>query len=92
LSCRKRRRLGACIGTTVSYDVIIVGSSPKGLAAAITLAQAGLSVIVYEAQETLGDEVRSAHLTLPGFVHDICSAATTLHIRNSGPCFNVWFG
>jgi phytoene dehydrogenase-like protein len=57
-----------------SYDAVVVGSGPNGLAAAITVAQAGLSVLVREAQDTVGGSTRSAELTLPGFVHDVCSA------------------
>lgn len=57
-----------------AYDAVVVGAGPNGLAAAITLAQTGRSVIVYEAKETVGGGMRSAELTLPGFVHDICSA------------------
>ena len=56
------------------YDAVIVGSGPNGLAAAITLARAGCSVLVLEANATLGGCVRSAELTLPGYVHDVCSA------------------
>ena len=55
-------------------DAIVVGSGPNGLAAAITLAGAGRSVLVLEGAETTGGGCRSAELTLPGFVHDVCSA------------------
>jgi phytoene dehydrogenase-like protein len=55
-------------------DAVVVGSGPNGLAAAITIARAGRSVLVLEAEPTLGGGVRSAELTLPGFVHDVCSA------------------
>lgn len=57
-----------------SYDAMILGSGPNGLAAAIVLAKAGRSVLVLEAKESIGGSTRSAALTLPGFVHDICSA------------------
>jgi phytoene dehydrogenase-like protein len=53
---------------------VVIGSGPNGLAAAITMARAGWEVTVHEAEETVGGGVRSAELTLPGFVHDVCSA------------------
>ena len=53
---------------------VVIGSGPNGLAGAITLADAGLDVELYEANDTFGGGLRSAELTLPGFVHDLCSA------------------
>jgi phytoene dehydrogenase-like protein len=55
-------------------DAIVVGAGPNGLTAAVLLARAGLSVHVLEAGKTPGGGCRSAEVTLPGFVHDLCSA------------------
>ena len=56
------------------YDAVVVGSGPNGLAAAVELARNGRSVLVLEAEAMVGGGTRSAELTLPGFVHDVCSA------------------
>jgi phytoene dehydrogenase-like protein len=62
------------------YDAIVVGAGPNGLAAAIELAKRGRRVCVYEANETVGGAARSAALTLPGFIHDTCSAVHPLAV------------
>ncbi|MGC3945844.1 MAG: NAD(P)/FAD-dependent oxidoreductase [Chryseolinea sp.] len=58
----------------MEYDAIVVGSGPNGLCAAITLQQQGLSVLVIEGRDTVGGGLRSGELTLPGLIHDRCSA------------------
>jgi phytoene dehydrogenase-like protein len=59
-------------------DAIVVGSGPNGLAAAIALAQAGRSVRVVEGEATIGGGTRTEELTLPGYLHDVCSAVHPL--------------
>jgi phytoene dehydrogenase-like protein len=62
----------------MEFDAIVIGSGPNGLAAAIEMARAGLSVCVYEMCSTVGGGTRTEQLTLPGFLHDVCSAVHPL--------------
>lgn len=58
----------------MTADAVVVGSGPNGLAAAITLAQRGLRVAVLERHDEIGGGTRTAELTVPGVLHDVCSA------------------
>src|SRR5436305_2654473 len=68
--------------STKGYDAVVVGSGPNGLAAAVALARRGLAVLVVEASDTIGGGSRSAALTLPGFVHDVCSAVHPMAVAS----------
>src|SRR5262247_2436023 len=59
---------------TNEFDAVVVGAGPNGLAAAIEIARAGHSVCVVEGRDTVGGGARTAELTLPGYLHDVCSA------------------
>ncbi len=66
----------------ITYDAVIVGAGPNGLAAGITLARAGRSVLVIEGADRVGGGLRSAELTLPGFIHDPCAAFHPLGVAS----------
>ena len=63
-------------------DAVVVGSGPNGLAAAVTMAAAGLRVQVIEGAPTIGGGCRTEELTLPGFWHDVCSAGHPLAVAS----------
>jgi len=68
-------------------DAVVVGAGPNGLSAAIVLAGLGKSVRVLEAESTIGGGTRSDALTLPGFIHDICSSV--LPLAHASPFFRT---
>jgi phytoene dehydrogenase-like protein len=68
------------------FDAVVVGSGPNGLIGAVTLAEAGLKVLVVEAAEEFGGGLRSGQLTgLDGFTHDWC--ATVLPLARASAAF-----
>src|ERR1700740_1416218 len=66
----------------MDLDPVVVGSGPNGLAAALPMAAAGLRVQVIEGAPTIGGGCRTEELTLPGFWHDVCSAAHPLAVAS----------
>ena len=65
---------------TSTPEALVIGAGPNGLAAAIELQRNGVSTLVVEAADEIGGGTRSAELTLPGFVHDVCSAVHPMGI------------
>ena len=72
--------------TASAPDAIVVGSGPNGLAAAIEIARSGRSVVVYEAAPDIGGGTRTAELTEPGFLHDVCSTVHPLLLASPFFC------
>ena len=68
-----------------SKDAVVIGSGPNGLTSAILLQRAGRRVVVYEGANEIGGGARTCELTLPGFLHDVCSAVHPL--AAGSPCF-----
>lgn len=68
--------------TDPKVDVVVVGSGPNGLAAALVMAGAGLEVLVVEGADTIGGGARSAETVLPGFHHDVCSAVHPMAVAS----------
>ncbi len=56
------------------YDAVVVGAGPNGLSAAVELTLSGRRVLVLEGSDVIGGGTRTEALTLPGFLHDVCSA------------------
>ena len=57
------------------FDIVVAGAGHNSLLAAAYLAKAGYRCVVLEGRPIVGGGVKSAHLTLAGFIHDVCSSA-----------------
>jgi phytoene dehydrogenase-like protein len=73
------------MGAARRWDAVVVGAGPNGLAAAADIARAGRSVLVLEARDSIGGGCRTAELTGPGTLHDVCAAIHPL--AAASPCF-----
>jgi phytoene dehydrogenase-like protein len=71
----------------LAYDAVVVGAGPNGLAAGVELARNGLTVLLLEANSSVGGAARTEELTLPGFLHDVGSAVYPLGVGS--PYFSV---
>jgi phytoene dehydrogenase-like protein len=65
-----------------SYDAVVIGAGPNGLAAAVEIARNHRSVLVIEAADGVGGGARTAELTLPGYRHDVCSSIHPMGIAS----------
>src|SRR5690554_4800307 len=68
-------------------EIVVVGAGPNGLAAAATMARAGWTPIVLEAQSHIGGGARTEPLTEPGYIHDVCSSVHPMGVAS--PCFRA---
>jgi phytoene dehydrogenase-like protein len=73
---------GGRAGSRPSYDAVVVGAGPNGLAAAVALARAGKTTLLVEGEDTPGGGARTQELTLPGFQHDVCSTVHPLAVAS----------
>jgi len=64
------------------YEAVVVGAGPNGLAAATVLARSGVETLLLEAGNDIGGGTRTQALTLPGFVHDVCSTVHPLGVAS----------
>lgn len=71
------------VSASAAYDAVIVGAGPNGLAAAVTLARAGLRTVLFEKAPIPGGGASTDELTLPGFRHDVCSAVHPLAVESA---------
>ncbi len=74
--------MGSITPIKKDFDAVVVGAGPNGLAAAITLQQQGLSVLLLEGKNTIGGGMRTMELTLPGYYHDVCAAIHPLAVAS----------